>query len=627
MNFNNKITNDNEINKTYDNSNSIGNADTTYTQFKSRFSRKNRGNRIKFLSADDVKKDDEVYNQIFGNVDEEDEDFKISDEEEEKDKDSFDSDFFNEEEESDEEDDLHDSEKEDLKQKAIKNKLKEKIEMLRRGKKNKKAKNVKIETERPRLVLKSNKNKNGLTHSQNNNHIIKIDIDDLNGQNDQNFNKYDERSEEISNIILEEISEEKQNIQNSNRKEDLNKENKVSLRERTKVVNYNDNDVKHSIKIFLEKEKNKNSKINKQNQIVTILPNFNIQIPKILIKNLADKTSKSKKYKYDTKSALFFSGENHLVFYKKILVDYFTDSKFISKYNSLVKDIDKQTKKRQNIKLKSKIRKEDNITIKLKEENTTSNSFLSSSSDSEIDSTVEKFKKSLEKKQNRKNIKNDVKDNANYWNVEHLISNEKNKESDSENESEENNGDDNNMLKKKRKKVALERYTEYMTKKTTINKKNKKTESKTKDNKENRKNINNKLKKNVNVRDTLNDEDDSEIFKMNETQMKKLGEEINSEDEIIKKERENVNTNANENENGNIGFQYQKYTSYHQQPCFTQKELLYESIFTEIFNNQSLEELRKLEENTKKELPSSVKKKFVDFCKFKNNAASKSGKF
>lgn len=100
---------------------------------------------------------------------------------------------------------------------------------------------------------------------------------------------------------------------------------------------------------------------------------------------------------------------------------------------------------------------------------------------------------------------------------------------------------------------------------------------------------------------------------------------LNSREEVHD-EPIKINEEKDNEESGNIGFQYQKYSSYHQQPSFTQKELLYESIFTEIFNNQSLEELRKLEENTKKELPSSIKKKFIDFCKFKNNKISKSGK-
>lgn len=598
----NKRSLDLENNKVYDNSASIENAETTFTQFRSRFTRKNRGNRIKLLSEDEVKKDDEVYNQIFGNAEEEDDDFKVSENEEE-DKDSFDSDFFNEEEESDEEEDLHDSEKEEMKQKAIKNRLKEKIEMLRRGKKNKSvAKKQLKKEERPRLVLKYDKNK--ITNKTNNDDIlnIKINLEDLSGKCDELSKNNEGESEEISRIILEDYSE--KSTQKNNKQVEINK---VSLRQRVKVINYNDNDAKYNVKSTLESSKIKIPNNSKSKQSINVTQNFAIEIPKILLSNYTDKVSKSKKYKYDNKSALFFSGENHLVFYKKILVDYFTDPKFISKYNSLVNEIKKKTNRNLNhSNKKSKFNaKTKNTKISLNEEYSSS----SLSSESELDSSVEKFKKSLEKTQNKNKIKVNSKiEQSNYWNVDKLLKDDSINESEEENNS---NNEKENMLNKKRKKVALERFTEYMTSKTQVNKKIKKPTI----NPERKNIIHKKHKKELNE---LND-DDSEIFKMNETQRKKLGEEVL--DEPIK-----INEDKDNEESGNIGFQYQKYSSYHQQPSFTQKELLYESIFTEIFNNQSLEELRKLEENTKKELPSSIKKKFIDFCKFKNNKLSKSGK-
>jgi hypothetical protein len=76
---------------------------------------------------------------------------------------------------------------------------------------------------------------------------------------------------------------------------------------------------------------------------------------------------------------------------------------------------------------------------------------------------------------------------------------------------------------------------------------------------------------------------------------------------------------TNQKNQNNLGFKYQQYQSYHQQPLLSQKELLYEAIFTEIFNNQSLEELRRMEELNKRELPSTIKKKFNEFVKIKQN--------
>lgn len=88
---------------------------------------------------------------------------------------------------------------------------------------------------------------------------------------------------------------------------------------------------------------------------------------------------------------------------------------------------------------------------------------------------------------------------------------------------------------------------------------------------------------------------------------------------LINKEITNSNNNIN-NQNNYFSLQYQPPLHYQQQQIKSQKELLYEAIFTEIFNNQSLEELRRIEEVNKRELPSLSKKKFQEYVKVRVNA-------
>jgi len=176
---------------------------------------------------------------------------------------------------------------------------------------------------------------------------------------------------------------------------------------------------------------------------------------------------------------------------------------------------------------------------------------------------------------------------------------------------------------KKRSKVMKERYTDYISSQTNKRKYNTKTSL--------RKNSYQKRRLNGGKKE-IDDDSSSSYYKQNaefkDLDLKENNEEVQAESRNnnkpilkkanLKRAEKKVSfvevANEEEDKDQNLGFQYQKY-NYHNQPLPSQKELLYEAIFTEIFNNQSLEELRRIEDLQKREMPNIIKKKFQDHVK------------
>lgn len=121
-----------------------------------RFQRPNRGQRLHILSEEEAKQDDEIYGQFFAEKSD-DEEFDCNRSEEDANKDSYDSDFFEAEEQSDSEINEFDEEKEDLKRlnkgkfkKIIEKNAKRRFDELKKRKKVKQM--IVLKKKKPEIV-------------------------------------------------------------------------------------------------------------------------------------------------------------------------------------------------------------------------------------------------------------------------------------------------------------------------------------------------------------------------------------------------------------------------------------------------------------------------------------------
>lgn len=620
-----------------------------------RFERKNRGTRIKMLSEEEMKNDDEFYDQIFGEV-EGDEEYKSEEEEE----DSYDEDFFNEEQESNEEDNTYDSEKVDRRRQLIGNKkkmqkdmMKQRNEMIKKKRERERermrfkregndySKNEKnnenvgdykggytnadenaVTKERPRLKLKSgaipisfdnnNKNDDSNLNSTGGNFIINlnsnentednynrntsfiIDLENYNTTtnysnnnfNANNFNKSKNQRKEnyskINNQLYNDPSQ--QEIISSQLKEE---EHTYSLDHLNTNINIialykSHNIISNNVNIQTSKKnlRQRTTKINYNENALLLVPS------KTTIENNNNnvKTEKANKYKKRKEpSALFFISENIIILNKKPLVNY-----LLSDIDLIPNDL------KENL-------SDFNINIdknRANKKNNRKNTFISTTS---IDSSY--YHENGNKKNNKGNknskrneayelstqYRNDIRANTTIYDDFNNSANIHNMKT---------NNNEENYLNKKRSKVLKERYTEYMTSQTT------------------------KKRATIN-KDNLKYKQDSSYLENNNNDLS-LQEEgiLNNKNKAKPKTEKNVSfhpdvINQSKSKENILGFQYQQFQSYHQQPIPSQKQLLYEAIFTEIYNNQSLEELRRMEDLNKRELPNTIRKKFQDHIKMR----------
>lgn len=674
-----------------------------------KFSRRNRGTRIKILSEDELKNDDDLYNQIFGGEQPDDEEFNVN--EAEIQEDSYDSDFFNEEEESDGEENSFDEERGDRKKRMAENKkkmekemLKHRNQMIKRNKerkekekrtfgfrlkedkgdddKNENDNNKKVE--RPRLKLKasakpiSNENLNLKTINTNNN---------TNTNSDYNFNLTNDTNANNSHFLIKLESEKNQsnfsnetiynsnktyndhnNYDNNNSKFyidinsfnqhsinlDLNKEKIQANEEYSSIfiskdvfanntsVNISPGEIKYlyevsedsnALKIILnrvlKRVEPKNISLRMKSKV-----NYNENHKIKLLNNSDSKAKKSelnKKHRNKSRnevSALFFLSENLIVLKKKELVRHLLCSndseKDISEGgNSIDQDYNESSNK------KTKKQKEKKSFLSLSKSGKKNKP---KEGDYMIVDTIDisDEKNELNNSSNKNNLVN-----LNNFSLHQVSSKYKNLK----------NTNENTFLAKKREKHLRERYTEYMDSQTNKKKKISKKTLANNDNSIDDININtdqnnencenyaieeSELKENseLNENNTLDNDNNPEGFRKPISILNANKNKNKCNNKIVKEKKPvksvSFASEVTSNNNNNLGFKYNQYQSYHQQPLPSQKELLYEAIFTEIFNNQSLEELRRMEEINKRDLPSTIKKKFNEFVKIKQNSTGES---
>ena len=554
------------------------------------FTRRNRGTRLNILSEEEAKKDDEMYNDYFGEKSEDEEfdadEFKNQNELDINKEDSYDSDFFNEEEESDEEEDSYDSDKKNRRLEIERNKKKFKDIQLKKRKeiikKNRdkliKRKNnlivnkdnnennnnslyldlnINVDTdenelnnktlERPRLVLKKNKK---ISNNYINKKESSVFIDNTN--NTSTTNDIKENDKKDNNLLGIKTLSDTKKIDNKNNNEiDVNTVNnqnqfKRKLRERNINLKYNEKEMQKNIHFNNDGYNNKQYlNFNNLSAIIDITDSHNILINKSILYNAAK----------DNKN-VDFNKEYSIIYLNKSILNNNNNNK-------------SQIKSKKSVKFKDDIKSE----------------YIISCDDS---------------------YNNEQEINYNTVNEQNIYK---------------NSG-------KKRKKILRDTLKEYIAEQTKKGVKSKKKANKlTKSSyNKNTTNINLVNKPYGNIPSNYNIMNSLSLFsnKNTEDENKTKLEDEQTNKQLNNKSIKNVKNDYNSLNVDDLNQQQLMYSKLINQDNKTQKDLLLESIFTAIFNEQSLEMLQKYEEINKREISGVIaKKNFKEFLKVKNNKDGK----